>query len=82
MSSHAMTSMNEPLRHRGDTYFQADWNKKTEKGTVLQVVRNPAWQLPYWSCAIVALGMLMIADNPQPPKWNAEKAGRYAGAKP
>jgi hypothetical protein len=51
--------MNEPLRHRGDTFFQADWNKKTEKGTVLQVVRNPAWQLPYWSCAIVTLGMLM-----------------------
>ena len=51
--------MNEPLRHRGDTFFQADWNKKTERGTVLQVVRNPAWQLPYWSCAIVTLGMLM-----------------------
>ncbi len=50
--------MNEPLRHRGETFFQADWNKKTEKGTVLQVVRNPAWQLPYWSCAIVAFGML------------------------
>jgi hypothetical protein len=50
--------MNEPLRHRGDAIFQADWNKKTEKGTVLQVVRNPAWQLPYWSCAIVALGMI------------------------
>jgi len=23
------------------------------------VVRNPAWQLPYWSCAVVALGMLI-----------------------
>jgi hypothetical protein len=31
---------------------------------------------------MVALGMLMIADNPQPPKWNPEKAGRYARAKP
>jgi Peptidase family M28 len=30
---------------------------------------------------MLALGMLMIADNPQPPKWNAEKAGRYANAK-
>jgi hypothetical protein len=50
--------MNEPLRHRGDAIFQADWNKATEKGTVLQVVRNPAWQLPYWSCGIVALGMI------------------------
>jgi hypothetical protein len=50
--------MNEPMRHRGDALFQADWNKETEKGTVLQVVRNPAWQLPYWSCGIVALGMI------------------------
>ncbi|MFQ3592569.1 MAG: cytochrome c biogenesis protein ResB, partial [Gemmataceae bacterium] len=50
--------MNEPLRHRGETFYQADWNKETERGTVLQVVRNPAWQLPYWSCAIVTLGLL------------------------
>jgi hypothetical protein len=54
-----LIKMNSPLRHRGDTFFQADWNKDTEKGTVLQVVRNPAWQLPYWSCAIVAIGMLI-----------------------
>lgn len=51
--------MNEPLRHRGETFYQANWNKETEKGTVLQVVRNPAWQLPYWSCAIVTIGLLM-----------------------
>jgi Zn-dependent M28 family amino/carboxypeptidase len=31
---------------------------------------------------MLALGTLMIADNPQAPKWNAEKAGRYAQAKP
>jgi cytochrome c biogenesis protein ResB len=51
-------SMNAPLRHRGDAIFQADWNKETEKGTVLQVVRNPSWELPYWSCVLVALGMI------------------------
>jgi hypothetical protein len=28
-----------------------------------------------------ALGLLMIADNPQAPKWDAEKAGRYAKAR-
>jgi hypothetical protein len=54
-----LIQMNSPLRHRGDTFFQADWNRETEKGTVLSVVRNPAWQLPYWSCAVVALGMLI-----------------------
>jgi hypothetical protein len=51
--------MNEPLRHRGETFYQADWNKETEHGTVLQVVRNPGWLLPYFSCAIVSLGMIL-----------------------
>jgi hypothetical protein len=31
---------------------------------------------------LVAMGILLIADNPQTPKWNAQKAGRYAQAKP
>jgi hypothetical protein len=51
--------MNEPLRHRGETFYQSGWNEKTERGTVLQVVRNPAWQLPYWSCGVVTLGMVL-----------------------
>ena len=51
--------MNEPLRHRGETFYQASWNEKTEKGTVLQVVRNPGWLMPYFSCAIVSIGMLV-----------------------
>ena len=51
--------MNEPLRHRGETFFQADWDKDTERGTVLQVVRNPGWTLPYFSCVIVSIGMLV-----------------------
>jgi hypothetical protein len=50
--------MNDPLRHRGDALFQSDWNKETERGTVLQIVRNPAWELPYWSCVLVSLGMI------------------------
>jgi hypothetical protein len=27
--------------------------------TVLQVVRNPGWLLPYISCALMALGLLI-----------------------
>ena len=30
-----------------------------DAGTVLQVVRNPGWELPYLACAMVALGMLL-----------------------
>jgi cytochrome c-type biogenesis protein CcsB len=51
--------MNNPLRYNGETFFQADWNKKTERGTVLQVVRNPGWTLPYLACAIGGLGLFV-----------------------
>jgi hypothetical protein len=54
-----LIKMNEPLRHRGETFYQQDWNHETEKGTVLQVVRNPAWLLPYVACVLVALGMMI-----------------------
>lgn len=54
--------MNNPLRYRGDTLFQADLHPLA-KGTVLQVVHNRAWNwawtLPYISCAVVTFGMLV-----------------------
>jgi hypothetical protein len=53
-------SMNNPLRYRGDTYYQADFLRPPgPRGTVLQVVRNPGWEIPYVACAMVALGMLI-----------------------
>jgi hypothetical protein len=51
--------MNSPLRYQGETFFQADWTRDGRKGTVLQVVRNPGWLLPYVSCALVAVGLLL-----------------------
>jgi hypothetical protein len=50
--------MNNPLRYRGDTLYQADWDKETEAGTVLQVVTNTGWMVPYVACMIVATGLL------------------------
>lgn len=50
--------MNEPLRYAGETFFQADWDKTDEKGTVLQVVKNPGWLTPYLACVLVAAGMI------------------------
>lgn len=50
--------MNEPLRYGGETFYQADWDKEDERGTVLQVVRNPTWLTPYIACGMVAFGML------------------------
>ena len=51
--------MNEPLRHRGETYFQSGFDDKTEKTTILQVVRNPAWTLPYIAVVLLSVGMLV-----------------------
>jgi hypothetical protein len=50
--------MNHPLRHRGETFYQHA-TIFGDTGTVLQVVKNPSWWLPYVSCLIVALGMLI-----------------------
>ena len=51
--------MNNPLRYSGDTLYQADWDRETERGTVLQVVTNSGWMIPYVACVIVAVGMLV-----------------------
>ncbi|MGV3526898.1 MAG: cytochrome c biogenesis protein ResB [Candidatus Sericytochromatia bacterium] len=50
--------MNHPLRYRGETYYQASY-KPDESGTVLQVVQNPSWLIPYISCVLVTLGLLL-----------------------
>lgn len=49
--------MNNPLRYRGDTLYQASY-KPDNSGTVLQVVRNPGATLPYIACVLVAAGLL------------------------
>lgn len=50
--------MNEPLRYRGDAIYQAAF-MPDDRGTVLQVVSNPGWTMPYVSCALVTLGLLI-----------------------
>ncbi|MAF64060.1 MAG: hypothetical protein CMJ84_00185 [Planctomycetes bacterium] len=50
--------MNNPLRYGGDTLYQADWIKPA-RGTVLQVVANPGWQIPYVAFALASLGLLV-----------------------
>ncbi len=51
-------SMNNPLRYNGETFYQSSFLPR-DQGTVLQVVRNPAWTMPYISCVMVALGMII-----------------------
>ena len=53
-----LIKMNSPLRYAGETFYQASFDKDDEKGTVLQVVHNPSWLTPYFSCVLVAAGMI------------------------
>jgi len=53
-------SMNQPLRHAGLTFFQSNFGS-TKDGkdlSVLQVVRNPGWLIPYISVALMSLGLV------------------------
>lgn len=50
--------MNHPLRHRGETFYQHQ-TVLGDSGTVLQVVKNPGWLMPYVSCIIVTVGMII-----------------------
>jgi hypothetical protein len=48
--------MNNPLRYAGEAYYQASFDKD-DRGTVLQVVRNPSWLTPYLACVLVGVGL-------------------------
>jgi len=50
--------MNNPLRYAGETYYQASFDPDNH-GTILQVVHNPSWLTPYFSCILVAAGLLI-----------------------
>lgn len=50
--------MNNPLRYAGETYYQASLDKD-DHGTILQVVHNPSWLTPYFSCILVGLGLVV-----------------------
>jgi hypothetical protein len=50
--------MNNPLRYRGATFYQASF-LEGDGGTVLQVVRNPGWLMPYLACTMISLGMVI-----------------------
>lgn len=50
--------MNNPLRFNGETYYQASFDTDNQ-GTILQVVRNPSWLTPYFSCVLVGAGLIV-----------------------
>jgi ABC-type transport system involved in cytochrome c biogenesis permease subunit len=46
-----------PVWNESETFYQAGF-LPDDSGTVLQVVRNPSWLLPYISCGMVFFGMV------------------------
>jgi hypothetical protein len=49
--------MNNPLRYAGLTFYQYQMDSPNST-SVLQVVRNPGWLLPYIACGLMTLGLL------------------------
>ncbi|MEX2026829.1 MAG: cytochrome c biogenesis protein ResB, partial [Pirellulaceae bacterium] len=52
--------MNDPLRYRGDTFYQSNYARQPNGSevTTLAVVSNVGWMIPYLACMIVATGMI------------------------
>lgn len=50
--------MNNPLRYADLTFYQQGF-MNDDKTTILQVVRNPGADLPYISCSLMTLGLIV-----------------------
>jgi hypothetical protein len=50
--------MNQPLRYDGKAFYQASFGKD-DRLSILQVVENPGWLMPYIACALVAIGLVV-----------------------
>ncbi len=50
--------MNQPLRYDGKAFYQASFGKG-DTLSILQVVSNPGWLIPYVSTVLVTIGLLV-----------------------
>lgn len=53
-----LISMNQPMRYDGKAFYQASFGKG-DTLSILQVVENPGWLIPYISCVLVAVGLIV-----------------------
>ncbi len=59
ISSKQRIWMNNPLRYGNETFYQSG-HDKTDDGreyTVMQIVKNAGWMIPYVACMIVIIGL-------------------------
>ncbi len=52
--------MNNPLRFAGETFYQSGFGSLSQSKdyTILSVVTNTGWMIPYVACMIVAIGLV------------------------
>lgn len=63
-SREVVIRMNEPLRHRGYTFYQASWGPTDAREgeplySVLAVSRNPAGNWPLYASCLISFGLLL-----------------------
>jgi len=57
-------SMNEPLRHKGYTFFQSGWGPANARPgdplfSTFSVVKNPADKYPLYACIVIGTGLFV-----------------------
>jgi hypothetical protein len=57
-SRDVLISMNQPLRYEGKAFYQSSFGKN-DTLSILQVVQNPGWLVPYVSCVLVMIGLIV-----------------------
>ena len=72
--------MNQPLRYAGKAFYQASFGKNDQL-SILQVVENPGWLLPYISCVLVTVGLL-IHFGISLTRWIRRPGARNSAASP
>ncbi|MCX5790469.1 MAG: cytochrome c biogenesis protein ResB [Elusimicrobia bacterium] len=75
-----LISMNRPLRYGGQAFYQAGF-ENNDTVSILQVVKNPGWLLPYLSCVLVGLGLLIHFAGHFWPAKTTQAPSKGAGAR-
>lgn len=57
-SREVLIYMNNPMRTAGLTFYQKSF-ANNDNTTILQVVRNPSWRMPYIACCMMVLGLVL-----------------------
>ncbi|MFH1741563.1 MAG: cytochrome c biogenesis protein ResB [bacterium] len=52
--------VNKPLRYKGYTFYQSDWDKEQESYTILEVKKDPGDEIFYVGGTLLILGVIII----------------------